>query len=408
MKKNKRIRKTDFMVLKCKSKIKNRRSFPQKIDMKKTFVISILLIFIFSCKSNNKDNFPAPEKLNDSIEVSTLENEGIDTVFISNLIDSIEKGIYPNIHSLLILRNNKLVFERYFSGEDAIAGKGKVGLRHHQVDSVHDIRSITKSIIGLAILIAYDKGLIKSLDEPVFNYFPEFKQYKTDTKGAITIRHLLTMRHGLDWNEKISYSDTTNSEIQMNRSNDPIDYFLSKKTVNPPGTVFNYSGGCPQTLAAIIKKQSGLEIDEFVAQTLFKQLGISTFEWIKGKHGLPYGASGLRMRSRDLAKIGLLYLNEGKWNEDQLIPSKLINEAQQLQVNIEPDFGYGYQVWIPTDTIKGRPFTTTEASGNGGQIIAINKTFNTVIVITAGNYNRRDMTWVAPDLYVKYIYPAIQ
>ena len=216
------------------------------------------------------------------------------------------------------------------------------------------------------------------------------------------------MTDGLDWNEKISYSDTTNSEIQMNRSNNPIEYFLSKKTVNKPGAVFNYSGGCPQVLAAIIKKQSGLEVDEFVEQTLFRQLGISYFEWIKGNHGLPYGASGLRMRSRDLAKIGLLYMNEGKWNDNQIIPSKLINEAQQMQVEIEPGFGYGYQIWVPTDTIKGKLLTTIEALGNGGQIIAINKIFNTVIVLTAGNYNRRDMTWGVSDLYLKYIYPAIK
>ena len=107
-------------------------------------------------------------------------------MLINNLIDSIEKGIYPNIHSLLILRNNKLVFEKYFSGEDAIAGTGTVGLRHHQLDSLHDIRSITKSIVGLAMLIAYDKGLIKSFEDPVFNYFPEYEKYKTDTKGEIT------------------------------------------------------------------------------------------------------------------------------------------------------------------------------------------------------------------------------
>ena len=376
--------------------------------MKKLSLISIISILFFSCANEKKSNLPSPKKLQDGITISTLAEEGFEIKLINNLIDSIENDVYSNIHSLLILRNNKLVFEKYFSGEDAIAGTGTVGLRHHQLDSLHDIRSITKSIVGLAMLIAYDKGLIKSFDDPVFSYFPEYEKYKTGTKGAITIRHLLTMTDGLDWNENISYTDSTNSEIQMNRSNDPIEYFLSKKTVNQPGAVFNYSGGCPQTLAAIIKKQSGLEIDEFVEQTLFRQLGISNFEWIKGNHGLPYGASGLRMRSRDLAKIGLLYLNEGKWKENQIIPSKLINEAQQLQVEIEPGFGYGYQIWVPTDSIKRKLITTVEASGNGGQIIAINKTFNTVIVITAGNYNKNDMTWGSADLCLKYVYPAIK
>lgn len=376
--------------------------------MKKYSLLLVLSIILFACADEKEKSFSSPEKLNDGLEVSSLSKEGFETNQINNLIDSIENGVYSNIHSLLILRNNKLVFEKYFAGEDAIVGTGKVGTRHHQLDSLHDIRSITKSIVGLAMLIAYDKGLIKNFDDPVFNYFPEYEKFKTGTKGAITIRHLLTMTDGLDWNENISYSDTTNSEIQMNRSSNPIEYFLSKKTVNQPGTVFNYSGGCPQILAAIIKKQSGLEVDEFIKQTLFRQLGISTFDWIKGNHGLPYGASGLRMRSRDLAKIGLLYLNEGKWNDEQIIPAKLINEAQQMQVEIEQGFGYGYQIWIATDTIQGKILTTVEANGNGGQIIAINKTLNTVIVMTAGNYNKRDMKWEVPELYLKYIYPSIK
>ena len=229
-------------------------------------------------------------------------------------VDSINKGVYSNIHSLLILKNNKLVFEKYFEGEDAIIGKGCVGVRQHEVDSLHDIRSVTKSIVGASVLIAVANGQIESLDEPIFNYFPRLEKYKTDYKSEITIKHLLTMTDGLEWDENISYADTANSERRLNNSSDPVEYYLSRPSLHKPGTVFNYSGGCTQTLAVIIKKSSGLEIDEFVNQNIFKPLGITTFEWAKRKDGIPISASGLRMRSRDLLKFGLLYLNNGNYN----------------------------------------------------------------------------------------------
>ena len=216
------------------------------------------------------------------------------------------------------------------------------------------------------------------------------------------------MTDGLEWNENIPYTDKSNSEIQMNYySADPVEYYLSSKSIYKPGTVFNYSGGCTQMLAAIIKKISGFEVDEFVKQNIFQPLEISNFEWVKRDDGIPFAASGLRMSSRDMLKFGLLYLNNGSYNGVQIIPQSLVIEAQRLQFQIEPGFGYGYQIWIPTDEIDGEPVTTVKANGNGGQIIAINKKYNMVIVITAGNYNNRDLGWESPDIYLNHIYPAV-
>ena len=357
---------------------------------------------------NNNLIYSAPQKYDDGIEVSTLSEHGLDEKIILSAVDSIKNGVYPNIHSLLILRNNKLVFEEYFPGEDAIVGKGKVGFRQHNVDSLHDIRSVTKSIVGAAILIALKNGQIKSLDDPIFNYFPEYAEYNTGYKSEITIKHLLTMTDGLDWDENTPYTDTTNSEIYMNYySKDPIEFYLSRRSLHKPGTVFNYSGGCTQMLAAIIRRITGKEIDVFVSKNIFEPLGISKFEWVKRKDGIPFAASGLRITSRDMLKFGLLYLNNGNFNGRQIIQESLAIEAQSLQFEIEPGFGYGYQIWISTDEINGEPVTTVEASGNGGQIIAVCKNYDMIIVITAGNYNRRDLGWASTDIYLKYIYPAV-
>lgn len=376
----------------------------------KYFKIFLFSLFAFvlttSAQKNNADN-SIPVDEGDDFILSTLAEQGLNEEMVMAAVDSINNGVYSNIHSLLILKNNKLVLEKYFEGEDAIIGKGWVGVRQHDIDSLHDIRSVTKSIVGAAVLIAVANGQIESLDEPVFNFFPGFEKYKTGYKSEITIKHLLTMTDGLEWDENISYADTTNSERRLNNSNNPIEYYLSRQSLHKPGTVFNYSGGCTQMIAAIVRKSSGLEIDDFVNQNIFKPLGITDFEWVKRKDGIPIAASGLRMRSRDLLKFGLLYLNNGNYNGVQIIPESLVIEAQNLQFQIEPGVGYGFQIWIPTDVINGEPVTSVEANGNGGQVIAINKKYNMVVVITAGHYNKKDMPWWAADIYLKHIYPAV-
>jgi CubicO group peptidase (beta-lactamase class C family) len=374
--------------------------------------LKVLLVILFAlsyrvlAQGDPKDNSVLLEPAND-FALSTLSAQGLDEEMVMAAVDSINNGVYSNIHSLLILKNNKLVFEKYFEGEDAIIGVGRVGIRKHDIDSLHDIRSITKSIVGAAVLIAVANGQIESLDEPIINFFPEFEKFKSEFKNEITIKHLLTMTDGLEWDESISYADTTNSGRRLDNAKNPIEYYLSRQSLHRPGTVFNYSAGCTQTLAAIVKKCGGLEIDEFVNQNIFQPLGITTFEWVKRKDGTPIAASGLRMLSRDLLKFGLLYLNNGNYNGVQIIPETLAIEIQSLQFQIEPDFGYGYQIWITTDLINEEPLTTVEANGNGGQIIAINKKYNMVIVITAGNYNRRDLDWDSPVIYLKHIYPAV-
>ena len=370
----------------------------------KYFKLFLVILFAFSFQILAQDDSLEADQ---NVALSSLSAQGLDEEIVMAAVDSINSGVYSNIHSLLILKNNMLVLEKYFEGEDAIIGKGWVGVRKHSIDSLHDIRSVTKSIVGAAILIEIAKGHIESIDEPIFNYFPEYEKYKTDFKGEIKIKHLLTMTDGMEWDENISYADTTNSERRLNNSRDPIEFYLSRQSLHKPGTVFNYSGGCTQMLAAIVRKSSRLEIDEFVNQNIFKPLGITTFEWVKRKDGIPIAASGLRMRSRDMLKFGLLYLNNGSYNGVQIIPQSLAIEAQSLQFQIEPGFGYGYQIWVPTDEINGEPVTTVEANGNGGQIIAINKKYNMVIVITAGNYNNRDLGWESPDIYLNHIYPSV-
>jgi len=358
--------------------------------------------------------YKKPDQLNDGLQTATLKEVGLNEKIIQKMVDSIVNGNYSRIHSVLILRNNKLVFEQYWPGFDANRGKGFVGFVDHHRDSLHDLRSVTKSFVGAAVMIAIDQGKIKSVDQRVFDFFPEYANLDTGMKRDITVKHLLTMSSGLEWNEDIPYTDLKNSETMMDRSNNPVEFFLSQPIVNKPGTQFNYSGGCTQALAAIVEKATGMPIDQFAAQNLFAALGISDFNWVKRRDGIPITASGLRLRSRDFIKFGVMYLNSGKWNNKQVISKKSMDQITQSHFPIAVEapqakatYGYGYQVWLPTYTTTNAPVTLVAASGNGGQVIFIDKKENTIVVVTAGNYNRWGLRKSAQDIYMDFVYPAI-
>ena len=356
-----------------------------------------------------------PLQLNDGISIGTLKETGFNEELIFAMTDSILAGVYTNVHSVLLLRNNKLVYERYFDGDDEIRGIGSVKAAKHHQDSLHDVRSVSKSIVSVAVMVAIDNGFIDNIDQNVFDFFPEYKNYKTGLKSTMTIRHLLTMSSGLEWDESMGYSDPNNSELRLNNSTNPLDFFFSREIIHEPGTVFNYNGGCTQVLAAIVSKSSGLSIIEFTDQYIFKPLGIKEFVWFQREDGFPIAASGVRLRSRDMAKFGLLYLNSGLWNCQQIVSSRLIAETMQAQIatpiKAEPllqRMDYSYQFWIPTFAVGSGQHSVVLATGNGGQHIIINKELNLVVVITAGNYNQLNLPEKYPeDLYFDIIYPSL-
>ena len=336
-----------------------------------------------------------PKQIHDGIEVSTLEKEKMDTSKIVELTKLILADTFPNFHSLLIVRNNKLVYENYFAGSDYLPERGEYNYRDHTIDDLHDCRSISKSITAACIGIAVKQGLIKDIDEPIFPYFTAYSKYFDSTKRKITIRHLLTMTSGLEWDEKISYSDSKNTEIQMDSSPDPIDFILSRRMVAEPGKEWNYNGGNPQLLEEILLKATGIKLDKYAEQYLFTPLGIKKYEWMHMVKDMPAAAWGLRLRSRDFAKFGILYMNDGVWNNNQVIDTGWVKqsvsplvERPTNQKNTKP--GYGYMLWTYYINKEGILALVTEANGNGGQIIFMCKRFNLLVVLTGGNYNRRD------------------
>lgn len=372
--------------------------------MIKPFII-FLIILLNSCSHKERNFFESPEQLNDGIQTATLKDVGIDGSIIKSMHDSITAGAYPNIHSVLILRNNKLVYENYWPGHDENRGTDFIGNIKHGRDSLHDIRSITKSIVSAAVMIAIDLGKLKDVKQRIFDFFPEFAKYDTGIKRTITVEHLLNMSAGLFWrdDDKFWYADS----LKVKNTSYAIDFILRQPLVDTPGLTFNYSAGCTQLLAAIVEKATGLNIEMFTARYLFEPMGITNYEWTKEKNGLICGWGGLRMRSRDLIKFGMLYHNQGNWNGKQLISENLVNESLRRHIYTEKPYGYGYQFWKLVDTINGRIVTTVEATGNGGQKIEINKQENLILVITAGNYDTKNLRKTSFDLYLDFVHPSV-
>jgi len=364
----------------------------------------LAILFFANCGPQEKEQ---RSENDEGITAASMQDEGIDSSIINKIDIAVTNGTYPNIHSLLIVRNYKLVYEKYWPGKDQRWGDD-LGIRMHGKDSLHDIRSISKSIVSACIGIAIEQGKIKSVDQKIFDFFPEYAKLDTGLISSLTIVHLLSMSSGLVWNEDIPYDNPENSEIRMTNSPNQVEYVLSQPMEAPPGKIWKYNGGTTQLLAAIIEKTTGKKVDQFAKEYLFQPLGITQFEWIKYPGtDLPAAASGVRLRSRDLLKFGMLYYNGGNWKNTQIVSNKWVEESFQSHVQRPGGGSYGYQFWLWQDTINNKPTPIVACVGNGDQRILFDKTNHLLVVSTAGNYNKWTIQKNVYALMKDYIYPGL-
>ena len=402
----------------------------KKVFLENSILILLCLIWFTSCSQTHiRDtnyNYTIPKLLNDSIQIDNIGKANIHSNEIIELTKLILKDSFPNIHSLLIARDNKLVYENYFSGKDESWGWG-LGYAKHDTNTLHDIRSISKSVVAACIDLAIQQQKIKSIDDLIFTYLPNYISYRTSQNEKITIRNLLTMSSGIKWEENsIPHGTTANNETQMEKSKNPIVYVLSQPMDTLPGKVWNYNSGGVQVLAEIISNVSGLTVDYFADSFLFKPLGIKNYKWIRmqsnfssfkerylggrNKSKFPAAASGLRLTSRDLLKFGLLYLNEGRWCNKRILSENWVTETLKTQILQDNNStnGYSFLFWTLTNKINNKNFDLVIARGNGGQRVFINKELNLIVVITAGNYNKKGIANDGQAAMNKYILPAVR
>ena len=368
-------------------------------------------------------SYQKPAQIDDGLSPDHLLHVNMDTGIIVELTKLILADSFPNIHSVLIAKDNMLVYENYFSGKDESWGSS-LGYTMHDTNKLHDSRSISKSVVAACIDIAIQHKQIISIDDPIFNYLPGYTEYKTPLNEKITIRHLLTMSSGIQWNENTPHGTSANNETQMERSLNPVKYVLQQPMSSFPGSVWNYNSGSVQVLAEIIKNVSGLDVDLFASKFLFQPLNIQSYKWTRSsntailfhltkifnsRRSFPAAASGLRLTSRSLLKIGLLYLNNGAWNNIQVLSKKWVQETFKTQIlrgtNSSAN-GYSYLFWTHTDTVNNWSYPFITARGNGGQRIFICQPLHLVVVITAGNYNKRGIRNDGQFALDNYIIPA--
>lgn len=322
-----------------------------------------------------EENLEDPIRFNDGILTSTLIAENIKEEKIHSLISGLhDSQPGKGIRSLLIARNNKLVIESYFNGWSR--------------NRKQDIRSATKSVTSALMGIAIDKRFVSGVDEPVFNYFEDYKSFENweDKKLEIKIEDFLRMRTGLacnDWD-----GNSPGNEENMYKTDDWVKFVLDLPTLGSGGDFFSYCTGAPVTLGGIIANSSNLSINEFAEQNLFEPMGIADYTWEIMPNGKIDTGGHLHLRPRDMLKFGLLFLNEGKWNDEQLISQDWVlnSTAPTADVGLV-NLQYAYLWWNKTFIIDGNETQTFFAWGNGGQHIFVIPSLEAVVVFTGGNYN---------------------
>jgi CubicO group peptidase (beta-lactamase class C family) len=290
-----------------------------------------------------------------------------------------------NVHAVLVARGGKLVFERYSKGTDEIYDQ-RVANATFDADTLHDMKSVSKSVASLAFGIAIDRGLIRSVDEPIFSFFPELSDLRTPEKDRLQLLHALTMSVGLKWVEATpSTGNLDNDEARMHMSPDQCRYVLGLPSTAPPGQEFFYNTGTLALLSAIMHKATGRPLDEFVRENLFEPLGITRLDWRRYR-GETDAGGGLRMRPRDMAKIGQLVLAGGRWNGRQLVSKAWIGASMTPRIEATGRYFYGYLWWLGRSFHHGREVHWAAALGRGGQSIHIVPELDLVVAVTAGYY----------------------
>ncbi|MCA9734312.1 serine hydrolase [candidate division KSB1 bacterium] len=375
-----------------------------------------MLIFSISCSKKAIDPeptfpFTAPEQTGDGWEIVSLDAVGINDIPLAKLMFRLDTTTEHHVHSLLIIKNGKLVFEEYFPGDKFNLAQftGETGFDRNDT---HNLCSATKSFTSALIGIAIEKGYIESEEQKVFDFFPEHTDLLSESpeKQNLTLKHLLTMTSGLEWDdESTSYFDPLNDMNRLFHSSDPIRFILSKNFVHPPGEVFEYKNCNTNVLGEIIRKASLRRLDTFSEEYLFSTLGITDFEWQMISGNVVFCSGDLRLRPRDMAKFGYLFLNGGVWQGERILSQdwilKSIHGHNEFTDYWFDSDGYGYQWWLWRD-INGVALNAYAASGWGGQWIIVLPDCATVFVMTAGNYYTEEQLTIQTIL-TEYILPAV-
>jgi CubicO group peptidase (beta-lactamase class C family) len=332
--------------------------------------IFIILVFFYSYATASVNTYPTQ-----GWKISTPEMQGMHSQMLTEMMEHIKKNNF-NIDSILIVRNGHMVFDAYFypfSNEQ----------KHH-------IYSCTKSIMSALIGIAIDKGYIQKVDQPITDFFPD-KTFANmdDLKKSITLENLLMMASGLRCGGWAGFFDMWNS-------NDWAQYVLDLPMAEAPGEKFEYCDGASYLLSVIIQNTTKMKTLDFARKHLFEPLGILDVEWLRSPQGIDAGYGDMWLKPHDMAKIGWLYLNKGRWDNKQIVPSAWVEISTRGHIDAKPYDKYGYQWWVDSTGYY-------MAAGLRGQRIFVVPDKNIVAVFTGSDGRGQ----VSKKLLDSYIIPSV-
>ncbi len=292
--------------------------------------------------------------------VTTPEEQGMDS---SQLAELVERARAENLgfHSLLIVRHGRIVVDATYFPYD--------GTRPH------DVASVTKSLASSGVGLALARGELSTVSEPLLSLFPQYSPSNVDArKEAMTLEHALTMTSGFD-----CVNDPTEiTLLDMQDSTDFVDFALSVPMAAEPGDTWNYCSTASHLLSGVVQGATGKTLADYLDEGLFEPIGIHDYFWPLDPQGFSHGWGDARFFARDLARIGLLHLRRGRWDDQQLLTEEWVERATTARaLNDAPTGGYGYQWWTDDDTGSYR------ASGRGGQFISVIPALDLVIVTAA-------------------------
>jgi CubicO group peptidase (beta-lactamase class C family) len=271
---------------------------------------------------------------------------------------------------------------------------------------------VTKGVTSIVIGMAIHRGELLGGSVTVLDYFDDYEiKHLDERKQRMTLEDVLTMRAGLEWDEwTYPVGDERNSVTQLEMSDDWIQFVLDLPMAYEPGEVFVYNSGASQVLSVIVKEATGLHIDEYAEQHLFKPLGIQDYHWKSTPKGWPDTEGGLYLRAEDLARIGLLVLHEGVWAGQQIVSQDWIDEMTSPKVaDTSPEdpgwnVGYGYQWWLLGGQAQGVP-QVYGALGYGGQFLFVVPERDLIAVFNGWNIYGTPSSLIT-DLFLDQILPA--
>lgn len=338
--------------------------------------------------------YTQPPVTDDGWDQGDLRSAGLETGPLVELLERVLSETDKEVHGVLLALDGKLVLEEYFNG--------------YGRDNLQLLASVTKSINSILFGQAVDLGLIKDLDRPALEYFPEYSQVPDfESKRKITLRHLLTMSAGLDWDyTTLPIESPDYPTRKMVTSDDPLGFLLNRKMVAQPGQTYNYNDGLSIMLGEILRRVSDQPVGRFAKARLFAPLGIQRFFWNTTRAGLTMTQGGLYLRPRDMAKIGQLVLQGGVWRGRRIVSQEWLRDSTREHLSGD-GVGYGYQWRTAKVKQGGRELTIIWASGYGGQRIFIVPDLEAVAVITHKVLHNPGGGLRAERMFVNRILPAL-